>query len=370
MEKIKVLHVIKSLGRGGAEILLLESLKLHDQQKFEFHYIYFFKWNVQLDKAIEDAGGKVSCFHVNNNLSLLFQYKKIIKYCKTNTIDIVHCHLPWSGFIGRLVFKKIKIPVFYTEHSLLERYHPITKILNNYTYNFQTLAIGVSESVSSSIKRNTTTKIPIHTILNGINTLNYSFQNKKEEAILRKDLSIPEEAIIIGIVAAFKNEKRLHYWIDTLAACIDKNENIYGLLVGVDKKQEAILLKNRKDCHTDRIIFTGFRENVIPFYSIMDIFMMTSSYEGLPIALLEAMSMSCAIVTTDAGGIKEVIRDKKDGFIFPVDDWKKLASACLHLANNPNLLADYKDQAKNRVETSFKLADSVKKLEGLYLEYY
>lgn len=58
MTKIKVLHIIKSLGRGGAEMLLPETLKLHNQEKFEFHYIYFLAWKNQMVEAIEDAGGE------------------------------------------------------------------------------------------------------------------------------------------------------------------------------------------------------------------------------------------------------------------------------------------------------------------------
>ena len=77
--KIRVLHIIKSLGRGGAEMLLPETLKLHDRERFEFHYIYFLPWKDQMVKEIENFGGKVTNFPSNNNLKLLGQYKKMIK---------------------------------------------------------------------------------------------------------------------------------------------------------------------------------------------------------------------------------------------------------------------------------------------------
>ncbi len=61
MQKIKILHIIKSLGRGGAEMLLPETMKLHDASKFEFHTIYFLPWKDQMVESIESAGGKVTC---------------------------------------------------------------------------------------------------------------------------------------------------------------------------------------------------------------------------------------------------------------------------------------------------------------------
>ena len=126
-KKLRILHIIKSLGRGGAEMLLPETLKLHNKQKFDFHYIYFLPWKDQMVDAIKDAGGKVTCLEAKNNVRLITKYKKIITYCKANEIDLIHCHLPWAGFVGRLVHKKTGIPVIYTEHNMQERYHVATK---------------------------------------------------------------------------------------------------------------------------------------------------------------------------------------------------------------------------------------------------
>ena len=170
MSRIKILHIIKSLGRGGAEMLLPETLKFHNQTQFEFHYIYFLPWKNQMVEAIESAGGKVTCFKANNNIQLLLQFSKIIRYCKDNNIQLIHAHLPWAGFVSRLVYKSINTPVLYTEHNLQERYHFITKFINKFTFNWQTLGIGVSEDVTHSIVKNIQPSIPCQTVLNGVNT--------------------------------------------------------------------------------------------------------------------------------------------------------------------------------------------------------
>ena len=158
MAKIKVLHIIKSLGRGGAEMLLPETLKLHNQGKFDFHYIYFLPWKDQMVEALQNAGGKVTCLGAKDNIRLLLQYKKIISYIREHKIELIHCHLPWAGFVGRLVHNRTGIPVVYTEHNMQERYHSVTKTINKLSFNSQNLALGVSEDVKGSIIKNIQSK--------------------------------------------------------------------------------------------------------------------------------------------------------------------------------------------------------------------
>ena len=100
----------------------------------------------------------------------------------------------------------------------------------------------------------------------------------------------------------------------------------------------------------------------------MDVFMMSSSFEGLPIALLEAMSMSCAIVSTNAGGIKEVLRHGEDGLIEVVDDWKKLSNSILLLVDDNEKLNYFQNNARDRVVMSFSIKTMVAQLEKLYLD--
>lgn len=96
--------------------------------------------------------------------------------------------------------------------------------------------------------------------------------------------------------------------------------------------------------------------------------MMSSSFEGLPIALLEAMSMECAIVSTDAGGIKEVIRNGEDGLTCQLEQWQELSTLCLELIEDPEKMRRMKLSARTRVETSFSLSTMVKNLEEIYEE--
>lgn len=366
MPQIKVLHIIKSLGRGGAEMLLPETLQLHDREKFEFHYIYFLPWKDQMVSRIQEEGGKVTCFQAKDNIRLILQYKKVIQYCRENEIELIHCHLPWAGFLGRLVHQKTGIPVLYTEHNMQERYHTITKTINKITFNSQNLAFGVSDDVTDSIRKNIHPRIPVETVLNGVNTESFVRKGNSET---RKEFDIPEDAIVIGNVAVFRFQKRLVEWLQVFDEIQKRNSEVYGIIVGAGPLEDEIKTELKRLKLEKKVFFPGLQTEVRPYFEAMDIFMMSSQFEGLPIALLEAMSMECAVVATDAGGIKEVIRNEKDGLTCQVENWQKLADLCEVLIKERDQLERYKSAARKRVVESFSLKKMVQELEGYYEMY-
>jgi glycosyltransferase involved in cell wall biosynthesis len=369
MPKIKILHIIKSLGRGGAEMLLQETLKVHDKEKFEFHFIYFLPWKNQMVAGIEHEGGIVSLFSANNNLTIMLKVPEIIRYIKKNKIDIVHAHLPWAGFASRIIYKISEIPVVYSENNIQNRYHFITKSINKITFNWQTKVIAVSGDVAASIQKNIKPKIPIQIILNGVNTSEFKRSSEARE-IKRNELGLKSDDILIGNIAVFRFQKRLKEWIDIVKEIQSNYPNIKACIIGDGILKEEIISYLKEKQMLDKIILPGLQTDVKPWLSAIDIFMMSSSFEGLPIALLEAMSMQCAIVTTDAGGIKELIRNKQDGFITEVQNWKNLVEPLSQLAQKKSLIDEYGMNARKRVEVSFSMNAMVSQLETTYFDLF
>lgn len=365
MSKVKVLHIIKSLGRGGAETLLQETLKKHDKEKYEFHYIYFLPWKNQMVDTITKEGGIVNLFSSKNNIIILLQIFKILKYIKVNNIEIIHCHLPWAGFVGRMVFLLQKKPVLYTEHNIQQRYHWITRLLNKLSYNFQTKTIAVSSDVAKSIQQSVSPKIPVVTIANGVDT-DLFVRNPLLRTEKRKDLNIDANTILIGNIAVFRTQKRLIEWITIFDTIHHQFPEVKGCIIGDGICKDEIFSYVRKLNLEEHIFFPGLQTDVLPWLSSMDIFMMSSEFEGLPIALLEAMSTGCAIVSTDAGGIKEVIRNGIDGLLVHVEDWKKLENPLIFLLQHPNEITRYGANARLRAKELFSIEKMVKAIEFEY----
>lgn len=320
-------------------------------------------------EEIEKAGGKVTCFSSNNNIQLFLKFLKIIKYCKANKIQVIHAHLPWAGFVSRLVFKITKVPTIYTEHNLQDRYHFITRTINKFSFNSQSLAVGVSEDVTNSIKKHIGPKIKCKTILNGVNTFSFQRDATLKNDDLIKQFNLSNDSFIVGTCAVFRFQKRLDKWLEIMAAAIDVNPNIKGIIVGDGPLKPDLLAKFEMLNLDGKVFFVGLKTDVKPYYNVMDVFMMTSSFEGLPIALLEAMSMGCSIVSTNAGGVKEVIRTNEDGILVDIDSWDKLSDSILMLANDPQKVIVYKQNARKRVVENFSIVSMVKELEMCYKEY-
>lgn len=365
---IPVLHLIKSLGRGGAETLLAETLTAHDKEKFSFHYIYFLPWKNQLVSELEQAGGIVSNVSAVNNLQIILKFNTIISYIRKNNIQIIHCHLPWAGFLGRLIHLITGIPIIYTEHNKQKRYHFLTRFINKLTFNAQSLVIAVSDDVKTSIQHHIQPKIPVKTIFNGINTDKFK-RNSDSRMKIRSQLGITNDKIVIGSLGVFRIQKRIDCWLELFSKLHAIYPDLRGILVGDGPLKNDIIAKRTLLGLDDFVFLPGIQTNAVDWYSAMDIFMMTSEFEGLPLSLLEAMSCECAVVATNAGGIKEVLVNRVNGFTAEVDQWGELFYAIEFLLSDPILFKNVSLAARSRVTESFSIQTMVDHLESTYFQY-
>lgn len=361
-----VLHIIKSLGRGGAEVLLPEALRKHDRQRFAFHYLYFLPWKNQVVPDLEAAGGKVVCFAAKDNIRILMQARKIIAYVKANNIQLIHCHLPWGGIVGRLVGRITGIPVVYTEHNKWERYHRLTYYANKWSFGSQQKVLAVSGEVAKSIKMHYHKASPeVEIVLNGIDTEKFSSLYTSGRDI-RKELDIPPGAPVIGVTCVFRAQKRLTIWLEIAARLKANHPDLHFIMVGDGVLREEVNAKAAA-LKTERYVhFAGLQTEVRPYMQAMDVFMMSSEFEGLPIALLEAMSMGCIPACTAAGGIPEVIRDKVNGLLVPVNDPLLLVEKLSALLQEPASMPLLKKAARETVVRHFSMERMVGQLEKVY----
>lgn len=364
--KIKVLHIIKSLGRGGAEMLLPETLRLHDKEVFEFHYIYFLPWKTAMVESIASLGGLITCIPASNNIELMLKARRVARYVNDNKIQIIHAHLPWAGIVARLVGKMTNIPVLYTEHNKLERYHVLTRTMNLLTMGWLNKVIAVSEDVAKSIMGfRPGLKVPVKTILNGVNI--DKFRPAQCESNVREQLGIPTGAPVIGTIAVFRTQKRLDIWIEIAHEILKQAPDVHFVIVGGGPLHDELETKRAALKLVDRIHLVGVKTEVRPYLRIFDIYMMTSIFEGLPIALLEAMASGCPPICTGAGGIKEVINHGSDGFLCPVNQPMQLIEYAILLLSDPQRRVEMGRNARTRIEHRFSMRQMTEALEECYV---
>jgi glycosyltransferase involved in cell wall biosynthesis len=385
-KRIKVLHLIKSLGRGGAEKLIPETALIHDRERFEFHCLYFYHQKNTIVDELEAAGITVHLIP-SSNLGLFFQVPKVQKFVLENGFDIIHAHLPWAGILSRFVGNKIKIPIVYTEHNTWERYNKLSYWGNRVTFKQQDIAIAVSNEVALSMQLNSFIdpyqrggRLKVKVVQNGVNTEEFrrktedgrqkteDGRRKLEDGSWKLNLKIPEGAPVIGKVAVFRSQKRLWLWVEVALRILGKHPDVHFLLVGDGEWRGRIEKQINESGKAKNFHLVGVQKNVVPYLSRMDIYLSSSEFEGLPIAMLEAMSCEVPVVATRAGGIGEVIQHGVQGYLTEVENWEELVGHCVSLLEDRDLYEKMALAARERVIEKFSMRRMVGELEEIYRE--
>lgn len=354
--KLKVLHIVPNFGTGGAEKLVVDLLLNYNKNEFDVAALSLYpKANTMYEQKMDENNIKVYYLdkHKGFDLSMI---KKINKFIKIFNPDVVHTHLYVMPYV---LFPVIinKIPVrIHTVHTIAEKeLNKVGKEIQRIAYKyFNFIPVAITDEIMDSIKKcYKIKKIPI--IYNGINVEEY---RKKEEK--------RNEAIKLIHVGRFSSEKNHNLLIDTFKIVNDKFPNVKLLLVGDGKLKAEIVGKVNRMNLQDKVYFMGVRKDIPELLSKCDIFVLSSDYEGLPLTLLEAMAAGLPIVSTDVGGVSNIITNNINGILVKPNDPVLFSEAIIKLIKNKEL----RDKiGKNNEISAFKydIRNTQKEYEKLYL---
>jgi L-malate glycosyltransferase len=363
---IRVFHLIKSLGRGGAETLLVETLRSAERDAFTYGYGYLVPWKRALVDELRCAGSEVTCLATGRKVSLAFSAPRIARHVRSWGADILHCHLPVAGTLGRLAGLLAGVPVVYTEHSRMENYRPLTRRTALATWRLQRRVVAVSGAVAESIGRYTNSSVPVTVIRNGVDKCRFTRPGATDS--VRRELGIPCDALVIGTVAGFRHAKRLDLWLEAAAAIRSAHPNVRFVLVGDGPLREEVMGNVQRLSLGDVTIFPGLLTEVRPWLACFDVFMMSSAVEGLPVALLEAMAMENAVLSTAVGGIPELVDHGRTGILVESGSAPALASAASELLHAPELRRAMGAAARQHVIEHFSIERMTRDIERVYAE--
>lgn len=209
----------------------------------------------------------------------------LIRIIKDNKINIIHAHQPIPIFLGLIVSKISKIPLVTTAHNI---YNPRSLKDKMYTKGIRIVAVSdrVRKHLLEDFKVNTEKVV---TVQNGINLLRINSTKDRELLSIRSEYNIDTDTIIVGVIAGLRKQKALDDLIMAASIVCKKLRNVKFIIVGEGElKEQLTSLVMRLGLEED-IIFTGFRDDVYDILTQIDIFCLSSIYEGLPISLLEAL---------------------------------------------------------------------------------
>ena len=365
--RIRVFHLIKGLGRGGAELLLLQALRCGDRARFQYGFGYFLPWKDAVVAELEAEGGEVTCFHAGGNLAILRSTRRVARHLEAWGADLLHCHLPLAGVVGRRAGRRAGVGVVYTEHNTQERYRFLTRTLNALTWRRQDHVIAVSEGVAASIAARMGSAVPVTVVPNGIDVERFRPQPEEREA-MRRRLGIEPGAPVVGTVAVFRVQKALHDWLAAARLVLQRRPDARFLLVGDGPLRAELEAAASAEGLSGSVRFAGLQDDVRPFLAAMDAYLMTSIFEGLPVALLEAMAMERPVVVTPVGGIPEVVRPDENGVLVPAGSPERAAEAVLALLADPERAARLARSARRTIAEGFGARAMVRRVEAIYEE--
>jgi glycosyltransferase involved in cell wall biosynthesis len=184
----------------------------------------------------------------------------------------------------------------------------------------------------------------------------------------REEIGIPPDAKLVGFVGRLEPVKGCSLFIKSIPEVAESYLDSYFVVVGDGTERKSLESLVRELGIENRVYFCGFRDDPTNVFQSLDLFVLPSLNEGIPLAMLEAMSNEVPVVATSVGGIPEVIKDKVNGLLVPSQNVDALAESMLEALNNSNETAKRVIEAQKTILNEFNVQKWIEKIQNIYLE--
>jgi len=290
----------------------------------------------------------------------------LLKIIKEEKIDILHLHQYGASNFGRLAGFIAGVPVIIHSHDNDPNYPLYQRIADIILAPVTDKVIAVSDSAKESTIEKRSIREDKVVVMHNALPLDEFYEltpDQKEEE--RKRLGINPDYKIVGTVTRLREEKGNKYLLEAAVEVLKIFPKTIFLIVGDGPLRDQLQNLSKKRDIDENVIFYGFSRNTQRLYSIFDIKVIASVTEGFPFALVEAMAMRRAIVATDVGGPKEILKDGETGLLVPAKDSRMLAHKIIYLLENDQELERLARNAKKESK-KYDIYLYVRKLEREY----
>ena len=360
-----VLIVIKGLGRGGAELLLASAVPYLDRERFGYRFAYLLPWKDSLVGDLTAAGLPVHCLDGARGAGWVGRLRALVR---REGVELIHVHSPVAAAGVRMATGG-RTRVVYTEHNVWSRYHPATYAANLATFPRNDHVFAVSDEVRGSVRYPGPLRLlpmpPVETLHHGLDLAAVAAWGGGDG--VRAELGIPGDAPVVGNIANFKPAKDHVTLLRAATKVREVLPDVRFLLVGQGSLEpETRRLAAKLGLHRT-VVFAGFRSDAQRLAAAFDVFTLASTYEGLPIALVEAMALGRPAVVTRVGGTPELVTDGVQGLLVPPRDPVALADGLLRLLGDPELRARMGAAGRARA-LDFDIRRAVRRMEQVYTD--
>ncbi len=366
---MKVLHIFNEINFSGAEIMYANAAPYFKNKGVK---MFAFSTGANMGNFVEEFRNNdievyhhfiKSDFHLSG--STFRFYSDFYKFLKKNKIDVVHIHrnnLYVAGFIASIAGLK----VVKTMHSIFRHrkftypYGFFIRLLSRKFFHFKFHSIG------ESVQENELNYYhnPSVRIYNWYDSKRFYEPNEQEKSQSRSKLGISHNQFVVVSVGSCSKNKNHSDIINALSLIKDELDFVYlHLGTGATESEEKHLVDSLG--MREKVRFLGNQHNVRDYLIASDVFVMTSRIEGLGNAGIEAMACGLPSILYNSSGLKDLVRDNKNGILIQFD-FRELASKLIYIKNNPDKAKQISLEAVSYVKSEFSISKNVAQMIQLY----
>ena len=367
-ERIAVLHLIAPTHFGGAERVVLSLTDAIDRSRFNVvigSFVNARSPDNEFLGRVREMGIPGTVFWLRRTLDVE-NIPRLVRFILSERIAIVHTHGYRSDIVGLIAARLSSRPVIATVHGFV----PIDSRLRLYeqcdrlVLRFFDLVLPVSDQIGQTLRSSGVPGERMTTIRNAVAP---GLGDERKRSGTPIPLCKRDGDFLIGIVGRLSPEKNIAGFLEAARRLSGRYGHLRFVVVGEGPERECLEGLTIRLGLDGKVRFTGFVENMEEVYSLLDMLVIASSTEGVPLTVLEAMKHGIPVVSTAVGGIPEVIEDGVDGLIVDAGDTGALCRAVEMLVVDGNRYMAISMNAKRRVLRDFDRSSWVRRIEGCYL---
>ena len=366
----RILYMIPELRSGGAESQMLELVRGLNKGRF-LPFVCSLWPPAGLTDEIVAAGAELVPVHKRNRFDLSFIFR-MAAWMRAHHMDIVHTYLFTANTWGRLAACLARTPcVIVSERSAWIEGSEVEKaahrMVNRVLAPLTDLILANSRAVQVRMEHELWWSPGCMVIRNCVDIDRFKPALSPDDAArLKAALGIPPEAKVVGTVARVSAEKDYPPFLRPMRLVLDQSPGLAVLAVGGGPLRGDMEVLASTLGLTGHVVFTGEQDKVERCYAAMDVFVLTSLFEGLPNVVLEAMSCGRPVVATSVCGTPELVAHGETGFLVPAGDAKAVADAVLGLLEDPGLALAMGRAGRLRIEHDFTKQKMVQATQAVY----
>ena len=361
-EPKRILHVNDSFDLGGAQEALVNLVAFADRSRFEAEVaamhgrgVYWERFRALGVPVHSLSPHKFAPLYVWNLLRLLL----------TRDYDIVHCHLIASNLVAKPLAALVGVAVRFNHDQANDRQHDRLRLaLDKWANRLSTHICAVSASiVEFLVKHENVPPAKISLVHNAIDLRRFT-PAPERRAALRSEWQLPPDAQIVAGVGRLNHQKNFALFLEIAAEIARTHPQVVFAIAGTGPEERALREKGGAN-----VRFLGFIEDTARLYDAVDFLLMPSRFEGLPMAMLEAMAMRVPVVASRLDGIEEVIEDGMDGMLATPSSKDEFAAHLRALLDEPKRAALLAERAFQKVTAQFSAERMAREVEALYTRH-